>query len=218
MLELMVAFGLAAILLLGVTTTTTMTHNNTSAMHGIMYRDEVVRMVQQLASTPQTLQKTLALPANSDFYACVHPPGGTVQNPNCHSGTEYPVKLADTSGAAVTGAAAIPITDESLPGFPYLYSVMDGSLCRDGAGNPVAVANDRCAFEVVTSFVPTCTDTGSFCQDPHKIAVTIQYRVRLATGGSLKPLGGMQLASIIAPPAPLSYVNAMSVQLGYFAN
>ncbi|MFL5812271.1 MAG: prepilin-type N-terminal cleavage/methylation domain-containing protein [Bdellovibrionia bacterium] len=218
MIEIMVAFGLAAILLLGITTTTTLTHNNTSNMHGVLYRDELVRQVQQLSSTPQTLQKTLAYSANTSLRACVQPPGTAGANPGCTHLTEYPVVLTDIAGSAVTGPAAIPITDESLSGTPLFYSVMDGSLCRNGAV-PVTSPDSRCALEVVTSFVPTCTDASNYCQDPKKISITFQYRVRLATIASgPKPLGGAQLKSIIAPPAPLSYVNAMSIQSGFFTN
>jgi hypothetical protein len=96
--------------------------------------------------------------------------------------------------------------------------VLDGSLCVDSSGNPVVTADNRCAFEVVTSFVPTCTDASNYCQDAHKIALTLQYRVRLASGGTLNPLNGATLKSIIAPPAPLSYVNAMSAFYGYYSN
>jgi type II secretory pathway pseudopilin PulG len=227
MIEIVIAFALAAVLLLGVTTTSTLTHNNTSTMHGILYRDEVVRQIQQLSSTPQTLQVTLAYTSNTALRACVSPPSGAGPNPGCTHGLEYPVVLTDMAGAqvtgvmpadAVTGVATYSVTNENQAGNPLYYSVLDGSLCRSG-GVPITAPTTICALEALTSFVPSCSDASNNCRDPLRIAITFQYRVRLTSVAlNPKPMGGAQLKSVIAPPAPLSYVNAKSIQLGYFTN
>jgi prepilin-type N-terminal cleavage/methylation domain-containing protein len=212
LMEMMVAIGLSAILLMGVTSMNSFTHNSMSNMHAVLYRDEIVKMVQQLSSSPMALKNSLNYSGNTALAGCVNGVAG-----QCTPGTEYPFTLFDTANSPVTGTAPNPISDVSQPGVPFFYSVLDGSLCRTSTGTPITAATNVCGFEVVTSFIPTCADSG-LCQDSKKIALSIQYRVMVTAASGLNPLKGNSLKPVIAPPAPLSYVNALTIQNGYFTN
>ncbi len=156
LVEILVALGIMAGLMLGIVTLVENTNKSSMATRLSLTRDRLTNLVTLYVSRTAALKNSLTHANNSYFERCVN--SNIAGTTDCTAGTTYALTLLEPVGTNIfAGTTAAPSR-------------------YDANGAPCAAVSNGCPLEVITSFVAVCPGATAVCDQAQSLQVT--YLVR----------------------------------------